>query len=175
MKFFTPDLYARCQSRDETILDSATEEWEQANERYEQQVQALEARMPPQLHEFTSLLLHDARILALARDGERLFMVLHKDIPPRDVVFLVYHLDGEPILEPFAQSPRDWSRQTDFQFDELDVVEGSDPPAYQQEIVFGNGWLLRLRFRDVQVTLAQALAPNPADIAPVLAELAPAG
>jgi hypothetical protein len=159
MKFFTPDLYRRCRSRDEAVLDAATQEWEQANERYEQHIKALEAGMPSHLIEFSSLLLHDARVQAIARGAGKLVMVLHKDIPPRDLVILDYALEGEPVVEPFVEAVGDWTRQTDFQFDELDIVEGSDPPLYTQSIVFGNGWLLRLRFRDVRVVVAEPVFP----------------
>lgn len=170
MKFFTRELYQRCQSTDERTLDAASAEWEQANDRYERHVQAIEAQLPPHVREFTSLLLHDARVQSIARQGDHLFMLLHKDIPPRDLVFLDYHLAGEPVIEPFADNRKDWSKPTDFQFDELDLVRGAEGTLYQQSIVFGNGWLMRLLFRDVQVRLAQPIYPvsatnNPAVLA----------
>jgi hypothetical protein len=161
MKFFTRELYRRCRSSDEDVVDAASAEWEQANERYEQHLREVEARMPPEVREMTSLLLHDARVQAIAQRGSRLLMVLQKDVPPRDLVFLDYELDGEPALEPFLDSPRDWARPTDFQFDEVGVDEQGGRPVFTQSIVFGNGWLLRLRFRGVKVTLASPVVPVP--------------
>ncbi len=158
MKFFTPDLYRRCQSADDDVVDRASEEWEQANEQYEQYLQALQSRLSPHVRELSSLLLHDARVQAIARRGNRLIMVLHKDIPPRDLVLLDYDLDGEPMMEPFVDCPEAWNQHTDFQFDELDLEEG-EPVRFMQSIVFGNGWLMRLRFRDVQITLASPVVP----------------
>jgi hypothetical protein len=160
MKFFTRDLYRRCQSSDEDVVEAASEEWEQANERYERHLRDLEKRMPAQVRELSSLLLHDARVQALARHGNRLLMVLHKDIPPRDLVFLDYELEGETTLEPFVDSPKDWQRPTDFQFDEVDLAGTGGRPVFRQSIVFGNGWLLRLHFRDVKVVLASPVAPT---------------
>jgi hypothetical protein len=159
MKFFTRDLYRRCRSDDEAVLGAACADWEKANELSEQHVQALEARLPAHLRDFAGLVLHDARVQAVGRQGNRLLLVLHRDIPPRDLVLLDYELESDPVIEPFAVAPGDWSMPTDFQFDELDVEEEGGRPVYRQEIVFGNGWSLRLRFRDVHVTLAQPVVP----------------
>jgi hypothetical protein len=159
MRFFTRELYRQCRSADEGVLDAACREWERANESYERHMDALLPRLPAHLRAFTELRLHDARVQSIARQGDRLLVVLHKDIPPRDLVLLSYDLQGEPILEPFADAPRDWSRPTDFQFDEFDVAEEGGQTVYTQEVVFGNGWLMRLRFRDVQVSLARPIYP----------------
>jgi hypothetical protein len=166
MKYFTRDLYQRCHSRDEAVVDAACAEWERANQAYEQHLQALEPRLPASLRDFAALLLHDAKVQAIGRQGQRLLMVLLKDTPPRDVVLISYDLEGEPALEPFFDSPADWTRPTDFQFDELDAIPEGDHLVYTQSIVFGNGWLLRLRFRDVQVTLARPVDPQSLAAAP---------
>ena len=63
------------------------------------------------------------------------------------------------MLEPFARHPRDWSRAMAFNFDEFDVLPEGGRALYMQVIVFGNGWLLRLRFRDVRFTRAAAVYP----------------
>ena len=86
-------------------------------------------------------------------------MVLRQDIPPRDLVIVSYDLAGEPELKEFSRSASDWSRPTDFNFDELDVIDENGQTLYLQEIVFGNGWLLRLQFRDVNVTRAAPVYP----------------
>lgn len=160
MKFFTRDLYRRCRSTDETVLNAACEEWEQANEAYERHLAAIEPELPPHIREFAALLLHDAKVQSIARQGNQLILVLHKDIPPRDLVILNYELDGEPIVEPFSDTPCDWSQPTTFQFDELDIVREGEIKFYSQSIVFGNGWLMRLCFRDVRLTVAQSVYPS---------------
>jgi hypothetical protein len=63
-------------------------------------------------------------------------------------------------LEAFVDSLGEWGRPTDFQFDELDAGEG-ERMVFLQSIVFGNGWLLRLHFRDAKVTLASPIVPGP--------------
>ncbi len=159
MKYFTRELYRRCHSTDEVVLNAACEEWEQANEAYERHLAAIEPEFPTHLREFTELLLHDARVQSIARQGNQLILVLHKDIPPRDLVILNYELDGEPVVESFTDAPADWSKPTTFQFDELDVVRGGEDKVYSQSIVFDNGWLMRLRFRDVRMTVAKSVYP----------------
>jgi hypothetical protein len=166
MKFFTPELYERTRSTDEVALGAAEDEWEAALACYEQHLQAIEPRMPEHIRSFNALLLHDAVVQSVARQGDQLLLILRQDVPPRDLVILSYELIGESVLEPFVHDPRDWSTPAKFNFDEFDVVNEGDRPLYTQEIVFGNGWLLRLRFRDVQVTLAHPLylaaQPSPA-------------
>ncbi len=159
MKYFTRDLYQRCRSTDEAVLNAACEEWEQANEVYERHLAAIEPEFPPHLREFAELLLHDAKVQSIARQNNQLILVLHKDIPPRDLVILDYELDGEPVVEPFADAPADWSRPTTFDFDELDIEHDKEGKIYSQSIVFANGWLMRLRFRDVRTTVAQSVYP----------------
>ena len=160
MRFFTRDLYRRCRSSDEAVLNAACEQWEQANEAYDRQLAAIEPEFPPHLREFAALLLHDAKVQSIARQGNQLIVVLHKDIPPNDLVILCYELNGQPVVEAFADTPADWSRPTTFQFDELDLVLGEKEKIYSQSIVFGNGWLMRLGFRDVRVTVAQSMYPT---------------
>jgi hypothetical protein len=160
MKFFTPGLYDRCRSSDETILNAACEDWERANEAYERHLQTIEADFPPHIREFAGLLLHDAKVQSIGRQGKELIMVLHKDIPPRELVVLRYDLESDPVVAPFAGNSVPWERPTDFQFDELDVVHESGRALYLETIVFGNGWRMDLRFRDVQVTVAQPIYPS---------------
>jgi hypothetical protein len=117
--------------------------------------------LPAHLRDFNGLLLHDAELQSLARNGQRLLMVLHKDIPPRNLVVLTYELTADSVLVAFAASPRTWGFPARFDFDEFD----RDQDIFTQCICFNNGWELRLRFRDVQIALAQPLLP-PSPVAP---------
>lgn len=159
MKFFTRDLYRRCRSTDEAVLNAACEEWERANEDYERHLAAIEPMFPQHIREFATMLLHDANVQLIARQGNQLILVLNKDIPPRDLAILNYDLDGEPVVEPFADCPTDWNRPTTFDFDELDIEGKEEGKVYNQAIVFANGWLIRLRFRDVKATEAHSVYP----------------
>jgi hypothetical protein len=156
MKFFTPELLTRYTSDDPAVAGAADAEWETANDRYGQLLQELEPELPANIREFNSLLLHDALVQSLARENGRLIMILKKDIPPREIVILRYELVDEPVLMPFEKNPRDWQKPTHFNFDEFD----REQTIYTQCIVFSNGWELRLRFRDVHVTIAEPWIPT---------------
>lgn len=160
MRFFTRDLYRRCRSSDEAVLDVACEEWEAANEAYERHLKALTSEFPPSVRQLASLLLHDAKVQAIARQDALLILVLQKEIPPRELIILCYDLDDEPIIEPFAETPRDWTQPTTFDFDELDIVKDAKGTRYLQSLVFGNGWLMRLPFHDVGMSVAQTMYPT---------------
>jgi hypothetical protein len=161
MKYFTRDLIERYGSSDEAVARKAEAEWEAANERYEQHLQALAPRFPAPLRAFQELLLHDAVVTSLARRGDQFIMVLLKDIPPRELVTLTYSLVAEPrLIRPNGPvEPR--PPVLDFQCDEFDLVDDGGQLAFEQTILFGNGWELTLRFRDVDVELAEPLYPLP--------------
>lgn len=110
---------------------------------------------------FNDLLLHDALVWSIAREGNKLIMVLRKDIPPRNLVILTYTLCEEPHINPDALSPEQRMRVMDFQYDEFDVVRHGDSLTFSQSIMFGNGWEMTLRFSDVEVTQAEPLYPFP--------------
>jgi hypothetical protein len=161
MIYFTRDLVRRLGSDDDSVVNAAHQEWEEANERYETHLRAIEPELPLQVREFNDLLLHDAVVSSIAREGDKLIMVLQKDIPPRDTVILTYTVTEDPAIDPEALPAEDRLKVMDFQYDELDLVRSGENRIYVQRIVFGNGWEMTLRFTDVRVTLAQALYPFP--------------
>jgi hypothetical protein len=160
MKFFTPELHVRFQDfTNNAAMNGADAAFEAAQERYDQHLQAIEPEMPPCYRQFDGLLLHDAHVWTIARQGDELIMVLHKDIPPRDVVILTYTLSEEPWIDQEAFPPLYRSHVMDFTCDEFDLIDEGGRKEIVQSILFGNGWEIRLRFRDVKVTLATPLYP----------------
>lgn len=142
------------------MADAADAEWDRRLEVHEANLQRIHAEVPDPIREFNNLRLHDARVCSIARAGDQLIMVLHKDIPPRDLVILTYVLTEEPFIDPAALSPAHRSPVMDFLYDEFDLVRAGDDEHYTQSILFGNGWEVCLRFRDVRVTLAEPLYPT---------------
>ena len=82
MKHFTRDLIERYGSRDDAVARSADAEWEAVLERYEEELRSIEPELPEHIRAFTRLLLHDAMVWSIARQGDKLIMVLRKDVPP---------------------------------------------------------------------------------------------
>jgi hypothetical protein len=147
MRYFTPELMERLGSPDRDVARAADQEWDRRLEEYEAHLRTLEPSFSDQLQQFNALLLHDARVLCLALSGDRLLMVLRKDIPPSEVVALTYELVAPPDLDRDALPPERRSNVMDYLYNELDR-EGT---VFTESILFSNGWELRLRFRDVQV------------------------
>ncbi len=84
MKYFTKALIERYGSMDEAVARAADAEWEATLKCYEAALHTLEPDLPEQIRAFTRLLLQGAMVLSIARQGDKLLMLLRKDIPPRD-------------------------------------------------------------------------------------------
>jgi hypothetical protein len=160
MKYFTPELIARLASQDTAEVNAAEAEWDRRLEHYEEELRRIEPDMPEHVREFNHLLLHDARVYSLARRGDQVIMVLHKDIPPRDLVVITYDLVGEPAIDTEALPPPR-SAVMDFDYDELGLIRDGDEKLFTQSILFSNGWEVRLTFRDVRFVLAAPLFADP--------------
>jgi hypothetical protein len=154
---FTPELIARLNSTDSAEADAADAEWDRRQEAYEEELRRIEPTLPEHVRAFNDLLLHDARVYSLARQGDELIMVLQKDVPPRDLVIVTYALAGEPVIDTEALPVGERSPVMDFLYDEFGVVQEDGERLYEQAILFSNGWEVRLRFRDVQFALAEPL------------------
>ena len=159
MKYFTPELIERYGSVNERVAGAADAEWEHALARYESHLQSLEPDFPQHIREFTRLLLHGSIVWSIARQDDKLIMVMRKDIPPRDAVILTYTLFAEPVINDEALSIEHRASVMAFQYDEFDRVQDGDRQAYSQSIIFANGWEMSLRFSDVQFTLAEPVYP----------------
>ena len=159
MKLFTPDLFARAQSADPAVQAEAEHRWEEANDRYEEHLRRIEPELPEHVRSFNDLPLHDAQVDSIARQGDRLVLVLRQDLPPHDLVVLTYTLAGEPFIDKEALPAAIRSAGMAFLYDELEVVREGQGKHFLQSILFSNGWEVRLPFRDVEVTAAETIYP----------------
>jgi hypothetical protein len=166
VRYFTPDLIALLNSTDAAVADEADAEWDRRLEAYEQELRKIEPELPAHVRAFSTLLLHDARVYSLAQQGDQLILVLHKDIPPRDLVIITYTLAGDPEINKEALPAEMRSGVMNFDYDELGITREGGQTLYTQSILFSNGWEILLRFRDVQVVLADPLFASPG-LAPV--------
>lgn len=159
MKYFTRELLERYGLEDDAVADAANTEWEAVLERYEHYLTQIDRELPEHIREFLKLRLHDAIIWSIARQEDKLLMVMHKDIPPCEVVFLTYTLVQEPVIDTEALPPGQRSSVMDYQFDEFELIPEKGQTTYAQSILFGNGWEMTLRFSDVRATLAEPVYP----------------
>jgi hypothetical protein len=163
MKYFTPELYVRGQSRDDDVVGEVERLWEEAGERYVSALEQIQADLPPgPRYLLDNFYLHDAVICAMGRQDERFIIVLQVDTPPHELLVLTYRLIGEPGIDEAALPPehRSPNGRVEWMYDEVDLERGTVPVS-TQTILFSNGWEVRLRFRDVEVMPADPLLPVP--------------
>ena len=170
MKYFTPDLYARLQVFDDASMNAADADWEAAVMRYEAHLQALGESVGRLVDKFQGVLLHDAKVLSIAKRGNRFTIVLRKDLPPKDLVTLNYTLTAEPFIDKAAVPHGRHAAGMWFEYDEFDVVHEGDMPTFEHAMLFSNGWEIRLQFDDLQISMAE-----PVYLTPVASESAVAG
>lgn len=155
MKYFTPELVIRFGSLDDEVADAAQHEWEEALENYEKHLQQLRPDFPAPLQQLELLLLHDAKVLSIAQRQKQLIMVLHKEIPPRDLVILTYELESELLIVKEAL-PAQFRREVmEFMYDEIEVTHNNQHAVFCQSILFSNGWEIRLQFSNIEIVLAE--------------------
>ena len=155
MKYFTPSLYGRMQAIVEDEVEAAHAEWERAVDRYERRLSKIRPTLPkPLRYLLEDLYLHDANVLSLARNGDKFVIVLELEVPPKNLVVITYTLAGKPVIDFAALPPEHCTTHPLWMYDEVNV---SQKRLYSHEILFSNGWHVRLRFRAVEVVVAHRL------------------
>jgi hypothetical protein len=156
MKYFTPDLFVRFQSLEADSVSDGMDAWEEAIQHYREQLHSLLPLAPEgvrRLHDHYYL--HDAEVLTLGQEGPLFILVLRLDPPYRDLV-LTYTLTDEPAIDRAALPAEHSSKQIEWLYDELALVSAV-PAVCDHSILLSNGWELRLRFTDLQVTPFRSL------------------
>jgi len=165
MKYFTKDLLERYGSQDDAVANSADAEWETAIDRYEAYLQTIRPDMPESLRQLEDgFCFHDARILSMGRRDDTFVISLQLDMPPNELVTIIYILSGAPEInkEPFADgkdTPLPW-----WLYEEIEQVGTDDGKHFVYSILFSNGWEITLPFREVQVSLAEPVYPLPGTV-----------
>lgn len=163
MKYFTPQLIARGQSDDNSVLNEVEARWDELSEQYRAYLDAIKGDFPPgPRHVEESYYLHDARVQAMGRRDGAFLVVLQLDTPPQSLLMFTYDLIEDPRIDPDAlpEAARFKGNAVEWQYDEVERVEGQ-PPTWRQAILLSNGWEVTLHFRDVRAEEAQALIPAP--------------
>lgn len=156
MKYFTPEMYARGNSSDEAEARGVEEEWERALRRYERRWRKIRAAFPQAVHNFdeAGVCLHDAEVLHLARQRERLVMVLQLGPPSQTLVILLFTLTKDPVITTDVLPESVATRRPVWLYEEFDL----DPRGhFCFNLLLSNGWEIRLRFRDFQFLIGQEI------------------
>src|SRR5262249_40619968 len=142
MKYFTLELLAAVQSEDEDISADAHHEWERAIVRSERRWRKIRDTFPQTVQQFNddSVCLHDAELLSIGRQGDRLAMVLQPEPPAQTMVVLTFTLDGEPSIHPQALPGREDRTFVTWMYEEWDLDRQG---RFWFEVLFTNGWCVK--------------------------------
>ncbi len=159
MKFFTPELHMAFYTDDRAEFLATHERWEDANVRYLAHVEAIRPKLPQIFRLYEQVLLHDAHVTSMHRDGERFVLTLEPELDTVHLVVLDYSLLGEPRIQTVLP-PGECSPYPQYLYDELDLDEpDGQTPTFRHDILLSNGWEVSLRFRCVEVSMPQRLLP----------------
>src|SRR5262249_40440945 len=134
MKFFKPDLLARCRSLDDDEAEAAAQEWEQAIADYRARIKAIRLRLPIGARRlYANYPLHDAKVLALefGRKSPRFTLRLRMEgtpSQPGDILELNYLIvagdHGGIIFRKHQELvKKDTPASTWILYDEFDIDE----------------------------------------------------
>lgn len=119
MRYFTPELYRRFNSADETEADDADAQWEQALQAYRKHLDEIQNRLPENACRLTALCLHDAEFLDIEKsvDPHLAVISVHQN---GTILSLIYVLWDQ--LREHSPSP-DWpfsKERVHWLYDEID-------------------------------------------------------
>jgi len=152
MKYFTPELLARCRSEDDAIADVASEEWERRNKDYEKYLDGIRPLLSGSRsirYLLNKLRLHDAKVYSMALDEDPHFSIFVQAHDQKDgALELRYRLVSPPRLGPhecLAQGGQ--SSGYHWLYDEIGVREGLY--VFTHSILFAEGVELQLEFNSL--------------------------
>jgi hypothetical protein len=157
MKYFTPELYRRCNSRDDGTADRAYREWEEAIKAYREQLNKISVKMNDNVKNLAEkLCFHDAQLLSShghlsARPFQQAIRTWVMSLRRNgEIVNLIYFLWGEARAStgrgkwPFSDRDKHWL------YDEVDP-EPDSPFLYWHRILLSDGSVTSIPFFDVFV------------------------
>ncbi|MBI3469102.1 MAG: hypothetical protein HY000_39360 [Planctomycetes bacterium] len=146
MKYFTPQLYVRFNSRDHEVASRADDEWDRAEAEYMSRLQSFRAEMPESVRFIAfQFCLHDAEFLSLVESPESVQVRVRK----HDTVYVLdYHPTA--LAEVSVPCPSDvfsgcYPR---WLYEEIDYLQRG---KYSQEILLSDGRVIRIQFDRVEV------------------------
>lgn len=169
MRFFTPELYLRFNSRDDAVALAADADWEAAIARYKAHLDSLRGKMPSQVVNLSEMCLHDADILLRQEQQEPFELAYHRDWPGPSpwvpwygvftfavrlddkvlaiLYFLRDHIAEKPATQdwPFSKSREHWL------YDEIDYAPGAGG-HFIHNVLLSTGIVLSIPFSTVLIT-----------------------
>jgi hypothetical protein len=166
MRFFTPELYLRFNSRDDAVALAADAEWERAITSYKAHQESFRGQMPSQVVKLSEMCLHDADILLRQEQQEPFELAHHKYLPEPwpwvpwfgvftfavrhddQVLAILYFLWDHVAEKPASQ---DWPFSTSREhwlYDEIDYASGAGG-HFVHHVLLSTGIVLSIPFSAV--------------------------
>jgi hypothetical protein len=178
MRYFKPEILARCRSLDDAVSEAAADEWEEAIAKYNAELDSIRPELPPGVRALlASRSLHDARILSIseARRRPRLSLLIQlegRPARPGDLLELQYLLARTAKHSGFSlvrhgEPDRDLPDKGRIQYDEFGKVADDPVAVFSHSLLLTGGVELRVRFtyvkvRSLQRVILPAVEPIPA-------------
>jgi hypothetical protein len=158
MKYFKPELLARCRSLDDDVAEAAAEEWEQASAAYRARLRAIRLQLPPAARRLMSrVTLHDAKVLGVASSRRRPWFSLRLQLEgtpgqPGEALELAYHVVAVPhgglVFRKHAidQSPPEplWVLYNEFDID-------AERAFFTHSLLLTGGLEMEIRFHNLRI------------------------
>ena len=159
MKYFTVELLNRFRSDDEDVAALAHNGWENALKRYGRREAQIKPALPEGVRRFLNehVGLHDARLLNMGSRGDTFVMILERDPPSRELVILMFKVDGDPRISDTALMGTSGSAFVTWMYEEWHTDRRQ---RCWFEVLLSNGWVVKLHVRSFQYLMVQPVIPN---------------
>lgn len=160
MRFFTPELYIRFNSDDDSEADLAEACWEKAIDDYRRHLRGLRKAMPAAVKSLTERCLHDFEVLSFHQQLETLIPARGKKkessspgsgvavlcLRHSDEIQMLLYVLTNPVKHQVA--PRNWPFSKERKHCLYDEIDAADKPAgsFLHRILFSDGSMLEIPF-----------------------------
>jgi hypothetical protein len=155
VKYFTPELLARCRSLDEDVAEAADEEWEQAIAAYRQRLQEIRKSLPLGARQLLKhVTLHDAQLLTINRAGKELFLTFRlagSANKPAGGVELHCTLTRPAELHTHEPQPPNGPTTRWLLYDEFDLPHDRQETGFAHSLLLAGGLELRIAFSRLRI------------------------
>src|SRR5262249_38497567 len=102
--------------------------------------------------------LHDAELISMGQNGQAFVLVLRLETPPRELLVLHYQLHRAAVIRKHADLDRGHEGKITWMYDEIGLGRGQAVATH--DILFSNGWEVRLSLRDVKSVGSTLIYPQ---------------
>jgi hypothetical protein len=158
MKYFTPELLARCRLADDAVADVAAVQWDKAVAAYNARLQKIRPDLPLGARQLLrQVSLHDAQCLTIttAEGGNEFFLTFrlaHRAHTLAAGVELRYTLTGTPtLLLDKTKKASEGSVIRHVLYDEFDLEPKKGAKVFTHHLLMTGGLEMRIRFANLRL------------------------